>query len=209
MVGMFMNSAWYAVGMTVGNAFVCSLTAYVLARYSFPGARAIYYGILMMMLLPIVGTGGAAYKLYHALGLLNSPFFVITNAGGLGSVFLFLEGFYRNVAGSYAEAAEIDGAGHWTIYFKIIFPQALPMIAALSVMQFVGYWNDYSTAMLYLKDFPTLSLGLYRYEQEQVRGANMPVYFAGVVITIIPVLVIFSIFQNSIMEKVSFGGLKG
>ncbi len=209
MIGMFFNSVWYSVGMVVGNVFVCSMTAYIIARYPFKGSNVIYHTLLIMMMAPIIGNGGAAYRLYAKLGILNSPLFVISNAGCMGSMFLFLEGYYRNVAGSYAEAGFIDGAGHWTVYFKIILPQAISMIAALAVMQFVGYWNDYATAMLYLKKFPTLSLGLYNYEQTQIRGANMPVYFAALIVTVVPVFVLFGIFQNSIMEKVSFGGLKG
>lgn len=209
LMGMLLNSMWYAFGMCLGNILVCSMTAYVIARYPFKGSQIIYNAILLMMFMPIIGNGPSVYKLYNVLGILDNPFFIISNAGCLGINFLFLEGFYRNVAGSYAEAAEVDGANHFTIYFRIVFPQALGLIGTLIIIQFVGYWNDYSTPMLYLRSWPTLAVGVYEYEASMIKQANMPIYFAGIIITIIPVLVLFCVFQNSIMEKVALGGLKG
>ena len=207
--GMLINSLWYAFGMCLGNVFVCSITAYVIARYPFKGSQIIYNAILIMMLMPIIGNGPTVYKMYSYLGIIDSPLFLISNAGGLGINFLFLEGFYRNVAGSYAEAASIDGANHYTTYFKIVFPQAMGLIATLVIIQFVGYWNDYAAPMLFLRSWPTLSVGVYKYESAMIKQADMPIYFAGIVITVIPVLTLFCLFQNSIMEKVSLGGIKG
>lgn len=207
--GMFFNSMWYAIGMCVGNVFVCSMVAYILARYPFKGSRTIYNAILIMMLMPIIGNGPTVYKMYSYLGIIDNPLFIISNAGGLGINFLFLEAFYRNVAGSYAEAAAIDGASHTRTYFQVVLPQAMGLIATLVIIQFVGYWNDYSGPMMFLRSWPTLSVGIYKYEAAMIRKANMPVYFAGIVITVIPVLVLFCVFQNSIMEKVALGGIKG
>ena len=208
-VGMIGNSLWYAIGMTAGNIFVCSQTAYIFARYPFKGSQKIYNVLLIVMLMPIIGSGPAAFRLFSGLGLINSPLFIISNAGGIGVNFLFLEAFYRNVSWSYAEAAFIDGARPTQVYFKIMLPQALGMISTLAIIQFIGYWNDYATPMLYFRDLPNLALGLYMYEIKMIRGANMPVYFAGLVLSIIPVLAIFGACQNSIMDKVAMGGLKG
>lgn len=207
--GMLVNSLWYAAGSCILNVFVCSMTAYIFARYPFKGAKTIYGILLIVMLMPIVGSGPATYRLYSKFGWINSPLFLISMAGGIGINFLFLEGFYRNVSWNYAEAAFIDGANHWQVYFRIMFPQALSMISILLIMQFIQYWNDYSTPMLYFRELPTLSLGLYIYEKQMIRGADMPVYFAGLIISVIPVMVIFGIFQNSLMERVDTGGLKG
>lgn len=209
LLGMLVNSLWYAAGMTIGNVFVCSMTAYIFARYPFKGSRQIYNVLLFVMLVPIIGSGPSQYKLFGKLQLLNSPLFVISNAGGIGTNFLFLEAFYRNVSWEYAEAAFVDGASATQVYFKIMFPQAIGMIATLAIMQFIGYWNDYSTPLVMFKNLPNLALGLYLYEMKMIRGANMPVYFAGLVISIVPVLTIFAFCQNSIMEKVALGGLKG
>lgn len=209
LVGMIINSLWYAGGSCLINVFICSMTAYIFARYPFKGSKTIYSVLLIVMLMPIVGSGPATYRVYSKFGWINSPLFLISMAGGIGINFMFLEGFYRNVSWEYAEAAMIDGANHWQIYFKIMFPQAISMISILLIMQFIQYWNDYSTPMLYFKSLPTLSLGLYIYEKQMIRNANMPVYFAGLIISVIPVVLIFAIFQNSLMEKIDTGGLKG
>ena len=207
--GMIVNSLWYAVGSCVLNIFVCSMTAYIFARYEFKGSRVIYNVLLIIMLMPIIGNGPAIYRVYSRLHITNSPFFLISTAGGIGINFLYQEAFYRNVSWSYAEAAFIDGANHWTVFFRIMMPQTLGIVSTLGIMQFIQYWNDYSTPMLYFPELPTLALGLYQYEIKMIRGANMPVYFAGLVLSMLPVLIIFAFCQNSIMEREALGGIKG
>lgn len=207
--GMILNSLWYAVGSCVLNIFVCSMTAYIFARYPFKGSRVIYNVLLIIMLMPIIGNGPAIYRVYSRLHITNSPLFLISTAGGIGINFLYQEAFFRNVSWSYAEAAFIDGANHWTVYFRIMLPQTLGIVSTLGIMQFIQYWNDYSTPMLYFPELPTLALGLYEYEIKMIQGANMPVYFAGLVLSMIPVLIIFAFCQNSIMERVALGGIKG
>ncbi len=207
--GMIGNSLWYAAGSCILNLFVCSMTAYIFARYEFKGSKTIYNAILIIMLMPIIGNGPAIYRVFSRLHITNSPLFLISTAGGIGINFLFLEGFYRNVSWSYAEAAFIDGASHWTVYFKIMLPQALGMVSTLAIIQFIQYWNDYATPLLYFPELPPLALGLYQYEIKMIRHANMPIYFAGLVLSVLPVLAIFAFCQNSIMERVALGGLKG
>ena len=90
-----------------------------------------------------------------------------------------------------------------------MLPMAIPSIMAIVVTSFIGNWNDYMTPLLYFKSMPTLSSGLWRYEQESRYNANEPVFLAGVVISLIPVVTLFIAFQNTIMQKVYAGGLKG
>ena len=117
--------------------------------------------------------------------------------------------FYKSIPWSYAEAAMIDGAGHFKTYFKIMFPMALPAISALIVLTFVGNWNDYSTPLMFLSDLPTLSTGLWLYERQIKYTANQPIYFAGVMISLLPILIIYAFASNTIMQNVYAGGLKG
>lgn len=209
MFGLILNSLWYSIGSCALHVMICSMTAYIFSRYPFKGSKAAYAMILFIMLLPIIGTLPSKYKLMSHLGLTNSPLYLVSCTGGLGFNFIVLHSFYKNLSWSYAEAAKIDGAGHATIFFKIMFPQSIGMIVALAVIEFVGTWNDYSTAMIFFPNMPTLANGLYEYEKAMIRGVNMPIYFAGLIISAIPVLVIFGFFQNTIMQSVSVGGLKG
>lgn len=209
MFGLILNSLWYSVGACVISIFVCAMTAYIFARYPFKGSGIAYNMILVIMLLPIVGTGAARYKLFSSLGLTNSPLYLLSCTGGIGFNFIVLHSFFKGISWHYAEAAFIDGASHSTVFFKIMLPQTSGIIIALMVISFIGLWNDYSTPMIYFPNMPTLATGLYEYEQAMIRGVNMPVYFAGLLISTLPVIIIFIFFQNTIMQSVSVGGLKG
>ena len=90
-----------------------------------------------------------------------------------------------------------------------MLPQVLPSITALFIMQFITAWNDYESTAVYMTKFPNLSYGIYVLSERSTYIGIVPMYFAGVVLALLPVLILFLIFQNSIMEKVYLGGLKG
>lgn len=206
---MVFNSIWQTVCGTAINIIVTCMTAYVVAKYTFKG-RSIVYGIaIVVMILPIVGSLPASYKLRIDLGIYDTPLQLITATGGFGFNFLVLYGFFSNISWSYAEAAFVDGAGDDRIFWRIMLPQAMPAVLTLTILSFIGGWNDYMGPILYYPSYPTLASGLYLYELIAKRTGNYPIYFAGAVISIIPIMIIFVAFQNTIMTSVSAGGLKG
>ncbi len=207
---MFINSLVYALLVAGCSAFCSTLTGYALAKYDFK-IRGFLYGISIVTLtIPIVGNMAAILKLTYAMGIYNTVFYPICmNFGGFGFNFLILYGFFKNVSWSYGEAAFIDGANHFQVFFQVMLPQALPTVITLMIVSFIGAWNDYTTVLLYLPDLPTLSAGLYRVEKSITRGGNYPVYFAGILISVIPILVMFVCFFDTIMQNYSIGGLKG
>ncbi len=209
MFGMIANSLWYSAGCSLLHVLFASMVAYIFARYPFKGSGIAYSVILIIMLLPIIGSLPSQYRMFKKLGLCDSPLFLLAQTSGIGFNFIVMHGFYKNLSWSYAEAAFIDGANHATVFFRVMLPQSLGMFVALVVIEFIGLWNDYSTPMIFFPNMPTLALGLYEYEQEMIRGINMPVYFSGLIISMLPVLIIFGFFQNTIMQSVSVGGLKG
>lgn len=210
---MFVNSILYAL-LTAGCSAICStLTGYAISKYEF-GLKSVFYGISIVTLtIPIVGNMAAMMKLTYAMGIYNTYFYTIfLNFGGFGFNFLILYGFFKNVSWSYGEAAMIDGANHFQVFFRVMLPQAIPTVVTLMIVSFISAWNDYSTVLLYMPDLPTLSAGLYRIEKSITRGANggnYPVYFAGILISIMPVLILFIVFFDKIMQNYSIGGLKG
>ena len=161
------------------------------------------------MILPVVGSLPASYKLRIDLGIYDTPWQLITATGGFGFNFLILYGFFNNVSWSYAEAALVDGASDDRIFWRIMLPQAAPAILTLTILSFIGGWNDYMGPILYYPSYPTLASGLYLYELIAKRTGNYPIYFAGALISIIPILIIFIAFQDTIVTSVSAGGLKG
>lgn len=208
-VGMFMNSIWYAAGSATVIVFFCSMTAYIIAKYTFKGRNFLYGMALAMMMIPIVGALPATYKLYNNLHLVDSPLFLITYSGGFGGYFMILYASYKGISWNYAEAAMIDGANGYVVYFKIMMPQAVSALFTLWLLQFIAQWNDYTTPLLYLSNMPNLATGLMRFEKATAYKPNWPVYYAGLVILVLPILIIFSVFSERIMTSVSTGGLKG
>ena len=206
---MFWNSVWYSCGGAFLGVFVSSVTAYVVAKYKFPGRGFIYGVALVTMMIPIVGSFPSQYKVYTILGIIDMPFLLVTKAAGFGFNFIVLYSFFRTLSWTYAEAGFIDGASHLKVFFRIMLPQALPVIGSLFMVAVVQLWNDYMEPTLFLQSYPTLSSGLYIFQLEMTRGINYPVLFAGLIISVIPVIVMFICFQNTMMESMSVGGIKG
>ena len=208
---MFFNSLWYCTVSTVSGVFASALTAYVLSKYKFTG-RGFFYGIaIFSMTIPVIGTTAAMFKLVYTLQIYNTPILpLLLNFAGFGFNFLILYGFFSNLPWSYVEAVFIDGGGHATAFFRVMLPQAFPCLLTLFIMAFITNWNDYTTLLLYMPDHPTLASGLYVVEQSIRRdGLKYPEYFAGLIIAIVPILILFSVFSETIMSNFSVGGLKG
>ena len=210
-LGMTFNSIWFSIGSMVISLFFESAVTYVICKYNFPGRKLLYNLVIFRLMLPIVGSLPSAYRIYKACGLLNSPLILVTAMDALtGANFLIMYSFYKGISWDYAEAAFIDGANHYDVYFKIMLRMALPAISVLFITGFIGRWNEYLTISVFMPQLPTLSYGLYMFEQNmKYSGGDMPVYFAGVFIAAIPCITLFILFQNSIMQTVHMGGIKG
>ena len=203
------NSVWYSVGSMILSLFFTSCTTYVVCKYKFFGRNFLYSMVIFTMMLPIVGAMPATYRFYKTINIVNSPAILLTALGGFSGNFLILYSFYKGISWEYAEAAFIDGANNTKVYFSIMLPMALPAISVLFVTGFISHWNEYMAISIYMPQMPTLAYGLYVYESNMKYLGNQPVYFAGVLLAVIPCLVLFCIFQNTIMQTVHLGGIKG
>ncbi len=207
--GMIFNSLWYTGIVTALGVFMPAITGYVMSKYQFPGRQLIFTIAITCMVIPIVGNTASFMKLVADIGVYDSPLFaVVTSLGGFGGSFLVYYGFFKSVSWSYAEAAEIDGAGEFRVFFKIMLPQAMPILLTYAITGAITNWNEYNTMILYLPAYPTLASGLFEYQANAIRLANYPVYYAGLLISMIPTLLLFSIFSSRIMTSISLGGLK-
>lgn len=209
--GMVFNSVWYTAIATVGPLLANTCVGYAVSKYRFK-LRNVYYGVLIFcMTVPIIGTTGATMQLYADLRLYNTgpllQLFTRLGAGGIG--FLVIYAFFKNISWEYAEAALIDGAGHFTVFFRIMVPMAIPAMGALALINGIAAWNAYQDVLLYNPDWPTLASGLYGLSRTLPRLGNTPAYYAALVISLIPILIIFCLFSDKIMKNFSVGGLKG
>lgn len=208
--GMLVHSFYFiAVGGVLQMLFV-SATGYVLSKYKFKARGAIYAIAIFAMTLPIIGNMAAGVKLRADLGIQDNLFavFFTAGAGAWGFEFLMLYAFFKSVSWDYAEAVFIDGGGHFTVFFRIMLPMAMPMLTTLFILSAIAGWNDYTTPMLYFPSYPNVAMGLWGAAPQLTRN-NPSLYFAALVITTLPVLVLFIIFADKIMKNYTIGGLKG
>ncbi len=207
-LGMTFNSIYFSVIPSAFGILFCAMLSYVTTKYKFFGAKAYYYLSFVVMLLPIYSSGGAMYKLIFNMGLTNNYLFVITSFGGLGATYMFFAAFYKNVSWSYAEAAFIDGANDWQVFFKVMLPQSMTMIGALFLLAWMGAWNSYDAQLLYLPELPTLAVGIYQYELEMIYDSEIDLLFTACMVSSIPTLIAFICFNNIMMSNLSLGGIK-
>lgn len=210
LLGMFGNSLLLTVLCTVAPIVSSTLAAYATARFRFRICKIIFNMALLVQIIPTVGSLPATYKLVYNLNMANNFALIwLLFAGGFSFTYLMLYGCFKGISQTYSEAAKIDGAGNFRVFWQIILPQAKPLLVSLTILAFIGSWNDYLTPFLYMEKHPTVSLGLYELQQQQIYDSDMPILFAGIIMSVIPILIVFSAFQKTIMQNTSAGGLKG
>lgn len=211
-VAMFINSIWFALGSAVLSTLSHAVTGYIFAKYNFFGKKVFFNFIIFTIALPVVGTLPSLYQLVNSMGLNDSPLFLITQLGGFGGNFLITYAFFKSMDKTYIEAARMDGASHFTIFRKIMLPQAGPMLFSIGLLYFITQWNNYEQPILMLTKMPTLSTGLYLFSEKMIFdsvNASQTVYFAGILLASLPVVLLVALFHDKIMENVSAGGIKG
>ena len=207
--GMFINSIWFAVGSSLLGVFVHCITGYCFSKYKFRGRETAFSFIIFTITLPVVGTLPSLYKIVYGLHMNDTPLFLLVTAGGFGGNFLIMYAYFKGIDWAYAEAAQIDGAGHLYIFFRIMLPLAVGPIVALSTVGVIAQWNNFELPMLFLDKMPTLSSGLYRFSVAMRFNSNMPFFFAGILMTSVPVVVLVAVFGKMIMTNMTVGGIKG
>lgn len=208
--GMLGDSIYFIVVGSGLELFFTTAVSYVISKYKFKGRNFIYSVAIFAMTMPIIGNMASGIKLRAAFGIYDNllAVFLTAGAGAFGFNFLMLYAFFKSVPWSYAEAVFIDGGNHFTVFFRIMLPLAMPMVTTLFILSAIAGWNDYTTPMLYFPSFPNVAMGLYMVSQTLTRG-DMSTYYAALVITTVPVVALFAGFSDKIMKNYSIGGLKG
>ena len=209
LLDMIGNSAILVLGCTFLNVSIPAITGYIVAKYNFRLKKWISIFAIITMVIPTVGSVSATYKFIFELGLMGSFWGVfLMAAGGIGFSFMMFKNFFEAIPWEYAEAGFIDGASNLKVFLTIMLPQARPIIIAIAVVSFIGNWNDYYTPFLYLKNNPTLAVGLNEFKNSRYSN-NWPVQFAAMTVATSVVLLVYVFFNKTIMESMSAGGLKG
>lgn len=205
---MVWNSIWFVGARVLISMTTITCAAYALGRFHFAGRNVILTTLLVCMMIPTYGTGSSTLIMYNKLGVYDSPLFVFTSTGIVGTTVFVIMTFFQSMSDTYGEAAKIDGASLSQIFIKVYVPMVMPSVSAIAVNAFIGGWNDYLTTLYYMPHYPTLSTGLYVYEQAAKFRMDKPVFFAGVIMCAIPPLILFITFSDKIMTNVTIGGIK-
>jgi N-acetylglucosamine transport system permease protein len=186
-----------------------SMCAYVLARFQFPGARFIYYLMLAGLTFPIFLAVVPLFFVLKNIHLLNTlpGLIMVYVAFALPFTVFFLYAFFKTLPEDVYEAAMIDGAGEWRTFFRIMLPMARPGIAAVAIFNFLGLWNQFLLPVALNTDQSryVLTQGMASFASQAGYAVDFGALFAAVVITVVPVLIVYVIFQRRLEGSVSRG----
>ncbi|HTN57166.1 MAG TPA: carbohydrate ABC transporter permease [Protaetiibacter sp.] len=206
----FGNSLSLAVISTAGSLLFSVFAAYAFARIQFRGSRVLLVVMLSALMVPAQLIIIPIFIMMRQVGLVNTLAALWLPA--LINVFqiFFLSQYFRSIPRELDDAARIDGAGHMWILLRMIVPLSGPALAALAILQFEASWNGYFGPLIFLSspDKMTLPLGLVTL-QAGFGSTPAVVVFAAITMVVLPLLVVFVIFQKQIVESVASAGLKG
>jgi len=205
----YRNSAIIAFANVVQVLFTSSLFGYIFAKFEFKGKKALFWFIMSLMMIPSQMTMIPGYLILARLGLINNLLgLIIPAAIDAFGIFLFRQ-FALSIPNELLDAARVDGAGEFHIYYRIVLPQLGPALATFGMLTFMFNWNAYLWPLIVLteKNVRTLPIILTWFSNQQVDKTNLTM--AASVLVILPVLFVFLLVQKWIVEGITLSGMKG
>lgn len=212
---MYLYSLLYAGGCGIAATFVPCITAYACARFKYKFSRIVHTTVIIVMMIPIVGSLPSEIKMAQATGVMNQIWGLwIMRANFLGLYFLVFYDVCKALPMSFSEAAKIDGANNFQIFFQIAMPLIKNTFMTIFLIKFIAFWNDYQAAMIFMPSYPTVAFGLNRImninaDSTRYNHQMIPARLSAVVMTATPVCILFAIFQKRLLGNLTVGGVKG
>jgi multiple sugar transport system permease protein len=204
------NSTIVTGAIVIGQIATSALAGYAFARLDFPGREVLFWLVLATLMIPLQATIIPVFVLIKELGLSDTRMSLILPA--LSSAFgaFLMRQYFRRIPNDFEEAALLEGASQWQIFWSIYLPLAKPGLAVLAVLTFNSHWNEFLRPLIFLQSNEnfTLPLGLVNL-QGYLGTGSISVVLAGVVVSLLPVLIIYLIGQKYLVEGIVMGGLKG
>lgn len=200
------NSLILAAAVTIIQNYFTMMAAYAFSKYNFKGKNFLFSVVLVAMMLPgqlgIIGF----YKEIQALKLLNSYFtLIVPTIANCFAVFFYKQYIDGALPNELIEAAIMDGCGELTIYHKLVLPLVIPALVTQGVMTFIGTWNSYLTPLIVLNDKKKFALPLMIATVRDATHADYGAQYVGMLVSIIPMVIVFCFASKIIMEKISIG----
>lgn len=215
---MYGYSILYSVGCAVTATFVPCITAYCCSKFPCKLSKIVVATVIVCMSLPIVGSLPSEIKVAKFVGLYDTWYGMwVMKANFLGLYFLVFYAAFLSVSNTYSEAAKIDGAGNFRIFFTIILPLVKNTLFTVMLIKFIEFWNDYQNPLIYMNGYPTVAVGLYSLittnDPQKVASTGYantdPQRMAAAMTVLFPILVVFITFQKKLLGDLTIGGVKG
>lgn len=208
----FLNSAIVlSVSLTL-TMLLGSTAAYALARYKFPGNRLIYFTFVGGMMFPVFLALVPLFFVVKNTGLLNTlpGLMVVYTAYSLPFTVFFLSAFFRTLPSAIGEAALIDGCGPFALFFRVMLPMARPGLISVAIFNLLGQWNQYLLPVVLVtkEENYVLAQGLAALAVNEGYRGDYSRLFAGLSLAIIPVLVVYAVFQRQVQSGLTAGQMK-
>ncbi|MGM0837683.1 MAG: carbohydrate ABC transporter permease [Bacillota bacterium] len=194
---------------TIGAMLTCPIVAYSFAKLKWPGRNILFVVTIGVMMIPGQVTMIPLFLLFEKIGIVGTPYPLIIPAFfGVPFYIFLLRQFFMGLPDSLREAAKIDGAGEFRIYWQIMLPLAKPAVLAVGLFQFMASWTDFIGPLLYLTDSfqYTLSLGLQQFQSQM--GSEWGLMMAVSTMMTIPVIILFFFLQKTFIRGITFSGIK-
>jgi len=207
----FLNTSIIVIGTLVGTVLTSTIAAFGFSRIQWKGRDLVFAILLSSMMLPTAVTLIPSFLGWQMLGFYDTYYPLIVPAffgGGMFNIFL-LRQFYLTIPRDFDEAAVVDGAGYFTIYFKIILPLSRSAVIVVALFTFLGTWNDFMGPLIYLKSDQlfTLALGLQMFQGTYT--AQWDLLMAASAAVVLPCVIVFLVGQRYFLEGITLTGLKG
>jgi multiple sugar transport system permease protein len=203
------NSFVIAAGVTIVSVLLNTLAGYAFAKLRFNGRERTFRLLLAALVIPAQVAMMPLFLLLKQMGLVNTyAGAMVPGLAGIFGIFLVRQ-YARSLPDELLEAARIDGAGEWRIFFRIVLPALRPILVTLAIFAFLGAWNDFMWPLIVLgdQDLQTLPVALASLSREHVQDNEL--MMAGAVVTVVPVLVLFLVLQRYYLQGLLVGSVKG
>jgi ABC-type glycerol-3-phosphate transport system permease component len=207
----FLNSVFVAVVATGTSVLLSSMMAYAFARFDFRGREVLFRILLLGLMVPAMMLIIPQFVLAKHLGLLDSlaGLIVFYVAGSLSLNTFLLRGFFQAIPGELDQAMQVDGAHAWTRYWRLILPLSKPALATATIFTFLACWDEFAWALTIINtpELRTLPLAIQLFHGQN--ATQWGLVFAASVIAVIPVIVVFLVFQRYFVQGLTAGAVKG
>lgn len=207
----FLNSLGVAIASTAATVLVSSLLAYAFARLQFPGKEFLFYLFLLGMMIPPVMLIIPQFIIAKQLDLLDklSGLVLVYVTMNLSMQTFLLRGFFEGIPKDLEEAALIDGASQWSIFWRVVLPLSRPGLAVVTIFTFLYSWDEFPWAHVAIKETTrrTLPIAIALFQSQHLTEWGQ--VFAASIVALVPVVIVFTIFQRYFIRGISTTGLKG